>query len=130
MIEEKSEEIIAYIKFYSEIKKVILTPKFEDFKKKLCTVLQINENLFNSLKLSYKDEEGDKISVSSEEDYNILLGQIESKEVDIINIEIEENADIDINACSNSILKFNDKINQEENDKEENKNIHLNIISN
>ena len=131
MKENEKKEIIAYIKFYSEIKKVILTPTFDEFKLKICRVLGINENLFNSLKLSYKDEDNDIISVSSEEDYNILLGQIENKEVDIINIEKEENANIDINACSKSILKFNEKINkEEENEQEEiiNNNKGLNII--
>ena len=114
MEEKEKKEIIAYIKFYSEIKKVILSPTFDEFKLKICRVLGINENLFNSLKLSYKDEDNDIISVSSEEDYNILLGQIKNKEVDIINIEKEENANIDINACSKSVLKFNEKINKEE----------------
>ena len=68
MEENKNEEIIAYIKFYGEIKKVILSNTFDEFKLKLCKVLEINENLFNSLKLSYKDEDNDTISVSSEED--------------------------------------------------------------
>ena len=133
MEENKNEEIIAYIKFYGEIKKVILSNTFDEFKLKLCKVLEINENLFNSLKLSYKDEDNDTISVSSEEDYNILIGQIKSKEVDIINIEKEGNANIDINACEKSILKFNEKLNKDEdNEKEEIKinNKNLNIISN
>lgn len=131
MEEKEKKEIIAYIKFYSEIKKVILSPTFDEFKLKICRILGINENLFNSLKLSYKDEDNDIISVSSEEDYNILLGQIKNKEVDIINIEKEENANIDINACSKSVLKFNEKINkEEENEKEEisSNNKGLNII--
>ena len=129
----KNEDIIAYIKFYHEIKKVILTPTFDEFKIKLCKVLQIDSNLFNTLKLNYNDEDGDTIIVSSDEDYNIFLGQIKNKEVDILNIEKDENANIDINACSNSIIKFHEKINNEENEKEEeiknNKN-NLDIISN
>ena len=106
MENNKNEDIIAYIKFYHEIKKVILTPTFDEFKIKLCKVLQIDANLLNSLKLSYNDEDGDTIIVASEEDYNIFLGQITNKEVDILNIEKDENANIDINACSNSIIKI------------------------
>ena len=130
MENNKNEEILAYIKFYSEIKKIIITPSFEEFKKKICNVLQINENVFNSLKLSYKDDDGDTISVSSEEDYNILLNQIKNKEVDIINIETDENANIDIDACSHSLVKFHEKIDEGETVEEEknNKN-NLNIIS-
>ena len=131
MEDNKNEDkIIAYIKFNEEIKKVILTPTFEEFKKKICKVLQINENLFNSLKLSYKDEDNDTITISNEEDYSILLPQIQKKEVDILNIETEEEANIDINACTNSIIKFHE-INSGEVNEEENKNKkELNVISN
>ena len=128
MKESKNEEIIAYIKFYSEIKKVILTPTFEELKKKICSVIQINQELFSSLKLSYKDEENDTIEVSTDEDYDILLAQIKNKEVDILNIEIEEDANIDIQACSNSIIKFHEKLDNEE-DENKKKNNNLDIIS-
>ena len=131
MQNNKNEEIIAYIKFNHEIKKVILAPTLKEFQKKICNILNIDETLLNSLKLSYKDEDGDTISVSSEEDYNILLNQVKSKEVDILNIETDENADIDIDACSNSVIKFHEKIEKEEIEEEDknNKN-NLNIISN
>ena len=133
MQNNKKEEIIAYIKFNHEIKKVILAPTLKEFQKKICNILNIDETLINSLKLSYKDEDGDTISVSSEEDYNILLNQVKSKEVDILNIETDENANIDIDACSNSVIKFHEKIEKEEIEEEEedknNKN-NLNIISN
>ena len=118
MEDNESQEVIAYIKFYSEIKKVILTPTFEELKKKICNLMQINEDTFNSLKLSYKDEDNDIIIVSSEEDYNILLAQIKNKEVDILNIESEQDGNIDINACSHSILKFHENIDMEENEEE------------
>ena len=133
MENNKNEEIIAYIKFYNEIKKIILTQSFEEFKKKICNVLQVNENLFNSLKLSYKDEDGDTISVTSAEDYNILLNLIKTKEVDIINIETDKSANIDIDACTHSILKFHEKIDEGETEEEEKnkpKIKNLNIISN
>ena len=119
---DKNEEIIAYIKFNHEIKKVILAPTLKEFQKKICNILNIDETLINSLKLSYKDEDGDTISVSSEEDYNILLNQVKSKEVDILNIETDENADIDIDACSNSVIKFHEKIEKEEVEEEDKNN--------
>ena len=118
MEDNENQEVIAYIKFYSEIKKVILTPTFEELKKKICNLLQINEDSFNFLKLSYKDEDNDIITVSSEEDYNILLAQIKNKEVDILNIESEEDGNIDINACSHSIIKFHENIDKEDNEEE------------
>jgi len=118
MEDNENQEVIAYIKFYSEIKKVIMTPTFEELKKKICNLLQINEDSFNFLKLSYKDEDNDIITVSSEEDYNILLAQIKNKEVDILNIESEEDGNIDINACSHSIIKFHENIDKEDNEEE------------
>ena len=118
MEDNENQEVIAYIKFYSEIKKVIMTPTFEELKKKICNLLQINEDTFNFLKLSYKDEDNDIITVSSEEDYNILLAQIKNKEVDILNIESEEDGNIDINACSHSIIKFHENIDKEDNEEE------------
>ena len=131
MKDNKNEEIISYIKFYSEIKKVILTPTYEELKKKLCNVMQIKPELFNSLKLSYKDEDNDIITVETDEDYNILLEQIKGKEVEILNIEIEEDASIDINECSKSIIKFHESMGDDEQKEEKkNKNDNLNIISN
>ena len=128
MEDNENQEVIAYIKFYSEIKKVILTPTFEELKKKICNLMQISEDSFNSLKLNYKDEDNDIITVSSEEDYNILLAQIKNKEVDILNIESEQDGNIDINACSQNILKFHENIDKEE--KEEDKKNNFDIISN
>ena len=118
MEDNENQEVIAYIKFYSEIKKVILTPTFEQLKRKICNLMQINEDSFNFLKLSYKDEDNDIITVSSEEDYNILLAQIKNKEVDILNIESEEDGNIDINACSHSIIKFHENFDKEDNEEE------------
>ena len=61
------------------------------------------------MKLNYKDVDNDIITISSEEDYNILLIQIKNKEVDILNVENEQDSKIDIDAYSHSILKFHEK---------------------
>ena len=129
MENNKKKEITALIQFKQQIKKVILTPTFEDFKKKICKVLQLDENLFNSLKISYNDEDNDVILVGSDEDYNILIDQVKNDEVNILNIEIDKNANIDANACVESFINF--KENSEKNEiHEENKDkIDLNIIS-
>ena len=68
-----SEEIIAYIQFYGEIKKVILPQTFEGLQEKIGKMLQINSEVISSLIISYKDEDNDSVMVNSNEDYLILL---------------------------------------------------------
>ena len=128
MENNKNEEIMAYIQFYQQKKNIILTPTFEEFKKKICKIMQINESLFNSLKLSYKDEDEDTISVATDEDYHILIDQIKNKEVDILNIEIDKNSNIDANACNESFLNYHENIKKEEDEENKDK-INLNIVS-
>ena len=85
------EEIIGYIQFYNEIKKVILPQTYEGLQEKLSTMLQINLDLIPLLIISYKDEDNDTVIVSSPDDYLILLEQIKNKQVKIINVEKDGN---------------------------------------
>jgi hypothetical protein len=115
------EEIIGYIQFYNEIKKVILPQTYEGLQEKLSTMLQINLDLIPLLIISYKDEDNDTVIVSSPDDYLILLEQIKNKQVKIINIEKDEKANINIDNCSKSLIKFKEKKDEANN---------LNIVSN
>ena len=139
------EETIGYIQFYNEIKKVILPQTYEGLQEKLSTMLQINLDLIPLLIISYKDEDNDTVIVSSPDDYLILLEQIKNKQVKIINVEKDEKANINIDNCSKSLIKFKEKqdeannlnivsnqqfeINKQENKNEQN-NIMINIIEN
>ena len=133
-MKEKSEEIqnkndtIAYIKFCNEIKKIKMVDNFTEMKKKICKILQLNEESFKKLTLSYKDDDDDLIQVVTEEDYSILLDQMKTKQVDILNIEMIENSEVDINECLSSIVKFKEDFDDDENRKNVNNNI--NIVSN
>jgi len=115
------EEIIGYIQFYNEIKKVILPQTYEGLQEKLSTMLQINLDLIPLLIISYKDEDNDTVIVSSPDDYLILLEQIKNKQVKIINVEKDEKANINIDNCSKSLIKFKEKQDEANN---------LNIVSN
>ena len=115
------EEIIGYIQFYNEIKKVILPQTYEGLQEKLSTMLQINLDLIPLLIISYKDEDNDTVIVSSPDDYLILLEQIKNKQVKIINVEKDEKANINIDNCSKSLIKFKEKKDEANN---------LNIVSN
>ena len=129
MENSQNEEIIALIQFKQQIKKVILTLTFEDFKKKICKVLQLDENLFNSLKISYNDEDNDVILVGSDEDYNILIDQVKNNEVNLLNIEIDKNSNIDSNACVESFINFQENSEKNEIDEKNKDKKDLNIIS-
>ena len=106
----ENEEIIAYIQFYNEIKKVTIPPSYEALQEKLSTMLELNSDLTSTLIISYKDEDNDNVMVNSNEDYLILLEQIKNKQVNIINIEKNENSNINIDECSQNFTKFKDKI--------------------
>ena len=131
-MKEKSEQIqnkddtIAYIKFYNEIKKLKMIDDFTEMKKKICNILQLKEESFKLLTLSYKDEDGDTIQVVTEEDYNILFDQMKTKQVDILNIGVSENSDVNIEECLSSIVKFKENFDDEEKQKNMN---NINIIS-
>ena len=124
--DSNTEEIIAYIQFYGEIKKVILPQTFEGLQEKISKMLQINTELISSLIISYKDEDNDSVIVNSNEDYLILLDQIKNKQVNIIIVEKGDKDNIDINTCSKSLIKFQEKI---DNNDEANKK-KLDIVSN
>jgi hypothetical protein len=130
MENSKNEEIIALIQFNQQTKKVILTPTFEEYKKKICKILQLDESLFNSLKTNYNDEDNDVILVGSDEDYNILIDQIKNNEVNVLNIEIDKNSNIDLNACTENFLNFQENLEKKENNEENKDKKDLNIILN
>ena len=125
MNNQNSEEINGYIQFYNEIKKVILPLTYDEFQEKLKKMLQIESDLISSLIISYRDEDNDRIMVNTNEDYSILLEQIKNKQVNIITVEKEEKSNIDIDTCSQSLIKFKEK-----SDKNNEANNNLNIVSN
>ena len=122
---QNSEEINGYVQFYNEIKKIILPRTFDEFQEKLKKMLQIESDLISSLIISYRDDDNDKVMVNSEEDYLILLEQIKNKQANIIIVEKDENANIDIDNCSQSLINFKEK-----NEKNNEANNNLNIVSN
>ena len=105
---EENKEIFGKIKFNNEIKEILFTPTFEEFKKKICLILKIDEELVTALKFHYNDSDDDKIFVQNQEDYNILSMDI-SKDVEYLNIEIEDNKFINVDMCTKSLLEFDEK---------------------
>ena len=84
------KDTIVEINFYGEKKPIKLPEKFELFKLGLKSLLG-NEVELKDLNIFYKDNEKDKITIESEEEYKQLITQIQKKEVKILEVELKQN---------------------------------------
>ena len=130
--ENQEEKFNIKIKFYGEEIDTELKVDYNHFIWNICNIFNIHPEQFNSIALSYFDEDGDSIILSTKEDYAIFLQQVKEKIVRSITAEINENSQIDPMACLDSALDYKDKIEQANNQiKIENKqNIFNNDINN
>ena len=117
--------MLCTIKYYDDEKKVYMSPDFETFSSSLANMLEIDENLLNSVIIFYLDKENDRITIQNEDDYGELLEQIQKKEVKMIQIELnpekmENNNDnqkfninqINMQKNNNQIYEHNYQINK------------------
>ena len=127
--DDKDEIFNSQINFYDEKIEIQLNSDYNSFVNNICKIIQIPQDQFNSLKISYLDEDGDTIILNSEEDYIIFFQQIKDKIVNEVNVEIQENSNIDPIASFGSALNYKDQIEQA-NKKIEDENKNNNIIIN
>ena len=117
--------MLCTIKYYDDEKRVYMSPDFETFSSSLANMLEIDENLLNSVIIFYLDKENDRITIQNEDDYGELLEQIQKKEVKMIQIELnpekmENNNDnqkfninqINMQKNNNQIYEHNYQINK------------------
>ena len=130
--ENQEEKFNIKIKFYGEEIDTELKVDYNHFIWNICNIFNIHPEQFKSIALSYFDEDGDSIILSTKEDYAIFLQQVKEKIVRSITAEINQNSQIDPMACLDSALDYKDKIEQANNQiKIENKqNIFNNDINN
>ena len=120
--------MLCTIKYYDDEKKVYMSPDFETFSSSLANMLEIDENLLNSVIIFYLDKENDKITIQNEDDYGQLLEQIQKKEVKMIQIELNQKKMLDNN---NNPKYNNEPINiQNNNNQNYNQNNQINKINN
>ena len=94
------------LKFYDDVKNVIIPLKYTDFTNSLSEMLEISNDILNCLQIFYKDEEGDKIIIQNLNDYNQFLQQLEKQEVSTIEIELGDN-NLDLKEeVSKSFVKY------------------------
>ncbi len=95
------------IKFYDDQINAYFPTNFEKFKKKLGEMLGLSDDVLTNFRLSYKDEDNDKIQIKNEEDYKLFLEEIQKKKEELVlSIEIKEESSVLIKKCSSSIMEY------------------------
>lgn len=113
---DDDEEIInSKMIFLNEKFDIELCSDFNSFINNICNIFKIPKEEFNSLSISYNDEDDDKIIISTEEDYSLYLGQVKDKLVNEIKVEIKEGAKIDKIKCLNYALNYQSNIDKSNN---------------
>ena len=131
--EEDDEEEIFYTKiiFLNEKFDLQISPEYNSFIKNICNLFKISLEQYNSLKISYKDEDDDNIILSTKEDFMLYFEQVKEKTVNGLIIEIKEDSDINPIECFDSALDYKEQI--DEVNKQiinENNNLNKNIDNN
>ena len=113
--------------FNEEEVEIDLNSDYEYFINSICNILKISIEQFSFISLSYTDNEGDNIILSSLEDYNIFFQQVSHEQVDNFRISIKENSDLDQNECLINLLNYKENFEIENNNDIINNNIYNNI---
>ena len=109
---DKEEIIKTKINFYEEQIDIKLNSDFKSFVNNICNILKIPSDQYNSLAISYNDEEGDNIILSTEEDYILYFQQLKDKTVNGLIVEVKEDSKVDPIACFGSALNYQEQIDE------------------
>ena len=113
--------------FNEEKVDISLNSSYDYFINTICNIIQIQSEQINSLSISYIDNEGDKIILSSKEDYDIFFEQVTDNLVNSINITVKPNSFLDENECLINLINYKEKF---ESNNNENNNSNININNN
>ena len=95
--EEIGENYNIKLTFNNQDINISIDSKYDSFIQKICNILQISLEEINSFGLSYTDEDGDNILITTEDDYNIFIQQVKEKLVNNLIIEKNNNKKNDVN---------------------------------
>ena len=131
-MEENEDEKTYNIKIniYGEDIDLTINSDYNLFCKDICIILKISSQDLKEIILSYYDEDGDHIKLSSSDDYEIFFDQVKDKTVTKLNIEINENSKINAIKCLSDALIYQENHSKEYLDDENDNNINNNIIIN
>ena len=126
------------IKFYEETMDVLFSEDFNLCIKKLGEMIGLPEDeVLKKIMLYYNDEDGDKVVLSGDADYEIFINYVKEnenkKEKIILNLELKENSEVLVKKMSkdfsNYKQKFSNEVNIENKDSMEIKEEFNNIIN-
>ena len=125
--------MLCTLKYYDDEKRVFMPPDFESFSSSLAEMLEIDEQLLNSVIIFYLDKGKNQIMIQNEDDYGEILEQIQKKEVNTIYIELNPDKIMNDNKQiinENKNPNFNKLNNNNLNDNKNNNNRNINIEKN
>ena len=130
---ENEENYNIKINIYNELIDFKINSDYNNFIHNFCKIFNVAPEKINSFILSYNDEDGDSIMLTTEEDYTIFFQQVKEKTVNSLIVEINENknSDIDPIECFGSALNYQEQIDQANNQiKNDNNNMNNNMNNN
>ena len=129
---ENEENYNIKINIYNELIDFKINSDYNNFIHNFCKIFNVAPEKINSFILSYNDEDGDSIMLTTEEDYIIFFQQVKEKTVNSLIVEINENknSDIDPIECFGSALNYQEQINQANNQIKNDINNNINNNSN
>ena len=104
------ERVNIKLNFYGELIDYAINSDYLSFLKDLCGIFGLSMNQLNSISLSYNDEDGDVIMVSTKEDFAIFLEQAKQKVVDTLIVEVKEESNIDPISLMDSALNYQEQV--------------------
>jgi len=104
------EKVNIKLNFYGELIDYAVNSDYLSFLKDLCGIFGLSMNQLSSISLSYADEDGDVIMVSTKEDFLIFLEQARQKVVDTLIIEVNEESNIDPISLMDSALNYQEQV--------------------
>jgi hypothetical protein len=95
------------IKFYEDQVDVIFPDNYDKFNQLLGEILGLSDDFMQNIRLSYRDEDNDKIEIKVEDDYKLFINEIKKKKDTMeLLVEVKEESNILIKQCSSSILNY------------------------
>ena len=95
------------IKFYEDQVDLIFPDNYDKFNQLLGEILGLSDDFMQNIRLSYRDEDNDKIEIKVEDDYKLFINEIKKKKDTMeLLVEVKEESNILIKQCSSSILNY------------------------
>lgn len=110
MEEVYDEKVNIKLNFYGELIDYTINSDYLSFLKDICGIFGLSMNQLGSISLSYTDEDGDIIILSTKEDFSVFLEQAKQKVVDILIVEVNEESNIDPISLMDSALNYQEQV--------------------